>query len=180
MCASACHLSLVCSQSYSCTASVCLYSCASVISIPDCTTLCNTTCHYTLHHITHQAPEKTHEIICSVCQCSATSEHNQIVLCNGCNCPQHQVCGGISHIPAGHYYCDSCIGLLVSLHCIMLLLQSMLLLILVPHVVFSSVLFYITAKHMYSCVVLDCLCSKFSKDNCCTMIAFVHATMSYY
>eukprot|EP00953_Heterococcus_sp_UTEX-ZZ885_P019199 10740-Heterococcus_DN1.PRE.2 len=61
-----------------------------------------------------KAPEKTDYIICSVCQCGATSERSQIVVCHGCHCPQHQVCGGISHIPAGHYYCDSCIGLLID------------------------------------------------------------------
>jgi PHD-finger len=96
-------------------------------------------------HITHQALETTEGSICSVCQCGVSSEHNQIVVCNGCHSPQHQICGGISHIPDGQFYCDSCITLMVSHCCIVLSQLLILLLTLVLHVVFSSVLFYIIA-----------------------------------
>jgi PHD-zinc-finger like domain/PHD-finger len=48
------------------------------------------------------------ETVCSVCCDGKTSFENPLVYCDGCDLGVHRYCYGISDIPEGDYYCDSC------------------------------------------------------------------------
>jgi PHD-finger len=86
-------------------------------------------------------------------------DDNLVVICDGCQCPQHQICGGISHIPEGDWYCDSCIALSVVVHYVQLLLlvaaAVLLLVLLVYDGVQASPLLVTVALLI---LVLNCHC----------------------
>lgn len=48
------------------------------------------------------------EAPCAICNDSDFTAANQIVFCDGCNVPVHQLCYGIESIPAGSWLCRRC------------------------------------------------------------------------
>jgi PHD-finger len=66
-----------------------------------------------LLHYSQPDNQENDDSLCSVCQSGVAPDDNLVVICDGCQCPQHQICGGISHIPEGDWYCDSCVALSV-------------------------------------------------------------------
>ncbi|CAI5710062.1 unnamed protein product [Hyaloperonospora brassicae] len=58
--------------------------------------------------LTKAESKQVDEARCSICRESESYDDDPIVLCDGCNVAVHQFCYGISVVPSGKWFCDSC------------------------------------------------------------------------
>lgn len=52
--------------------------------------------------------EQDMNAVCSICNDGEVTPENQILFCEACDVPVHQMCYGIEEIPEGDYYCIAC------------------------------------------------------------------------
>jgi hypothetical protein len=52
--------------------------------------------------------EQDMNAVCSICGDGEVTPDNQILFCEACDVPVHQICYGIKDVPKGDYYCVAC------------------------------------------------------------------------
>lgn len=52
--------------------------------------------------------EQDMNAVCNICNDGEVTPDNQILFCEACNVPVHQMCYGIDTVPEGDYYCIAC------------------------------------------------------------------------
>jgi hypothetical protein len=52
--------------------------------------------------------EEDMNAVCNICSSGEVTPDNQILFCEACNVPVHQMCYGIEEVPEGDYYCVAC------------------------------------------------------------------------
>ena len=52
--------------------------------------------------------EQDMEAVCSICNDGEVTPDNQILFCDTCNVPVHQMCYNVEQVPVGDYHCIAC------------------------------------------------------------------------